>query len=324
MMNRQNAAAVLKKNKRFLITAHIGLEGDALGSELGMYWLLKKMGKEAVIVNDDGIPYGYEFLPGLDAVRRYKPGMQGIDFDCFIILDCSDLMRAGEVFRLNSAHKPVLNVDHHISNREFGDINWVDAQACSCTQMIYELYKTCRVPFDKKSALALYVGLMTDTGSFRYSNTTSATHTIAAELMSYGLDASQIYRAIYGNVPYQDMKLLSDILPHMHREAGGRIIWFEVKNSLIANKKLSFDLSEHILSFARSIRGVEVVVLFKENLGARSEIRINLRSQGNVDVNKIALSLGGGGHKTASGATIPGSLDTVRRMVLRAIKASLS
>lgn len=322
-MSLKKAAACVRKNKKFLITSHVNLEGDALGSELAFYNLVKKLGKSATVINEDGVPYGYEFFPLKNKVIKYKDNLKNVDFDCFVALDCSDLGRTGEVYRLNSCGKLVLNIDHHISNVNFGNINWVDPRASSCSEMIYRLYKALGVGLDKNAALFLYAGIMTDTGSFRYSNTTSFTHKVISELLGFGLDIPQIYRNINENIPFEDMQLLARILPGMKRDAKGKIIWFQIKHNLLRNKKLCFDLSEHILSFGRAIKDAEVVVLFKENLGVRNEIRINFRSQGHVDVNKIAQFFGGGGHRSASGATLHGNIDNIRRRVLAKIKADL-
>lgn len=322
-MSLRKVVASLRKNKSFLITTHTNMEGDALGSELAFYGILKKLGKKATIVNEDALPYGYEFLPNTDKIIKYKDNLKEIKFDCFVALDCSDLNRTGEVYRLNSQQKPILNIDHHISNQKFGDINWVEPHASSCSEMIYKLYKALRLPLDRDTAILLYTGILTDTGSFRYSNATSFTHKAISELLKFHLDIPQIYKSIYENIPFADMKLLTRILPGIKQEAKGRVVWFQVKRDMLRNKKLSFDLSEHVLSFGRAIKDVEVVVLFKENLGVKNEIRVNFRSQGNVDVNKIAQFFGGGGHKTASGATVRGKIDNVRKRVLAKIKKSL-
>jgi phosphoesterase RecJ-like protein len=189
--------------------------------------------------------------------------------------------------------------------------------------MIYKLYKKLCLSLDRDTALLLYVGILTDTGSFHYPNTTSFTHKAVSELLRYNLDIIQIYKNIYENIPLADIKLLSRILPHMRISAGGKLAWFQVKRNMLKKRRLSFDLTENLLGFARTIKGVEVVVLFKENLGVKDEIRVNLRSQGKIDVNKIASLFGGGGHKTASGATVRGKIDYVRRKVLTKIKESL-
>jgi phosphoesterase RecJ-like protein len=166
------------------------------------------------------------------------------------------------------------------------------------------------------------VGILTDTGSFRYTNTTWFTHAMVAELLRYGIDVARVYKSVNENIPFSDMKLLSSILPRLQRDASGRIAWFQIKRTLLEHRRVYFDLSEHLLGFARSIKGVEVALLFKENLKVNNEIRVNFRSQG-VDVNRIAAFFGGGGHKTASGATIHGELDTVTRNVLRNVREAL-
>lgn len=316
----KRAVECIKRNKSFLITAHTNLEGDALGSELAFYFLLKALGKHATIVNEDSLPYGYDFLPGVDKIIRYEDNLKGVKFDCFAILDCSGLKRCGEVYRINKNNKPVLNIDHHISNESFGDVNWVEPHASSCCEMIYKIYKKMGVAITKPSALCLYVGMLTDTGSFRYSNTSSFVHKAVSELIGYGLNPAEVYRNIYGSVPYEDMKILADILPKMNLRADGKLIWFEVPRKALKNKVLSFDLSESLLNFGRSVKGVEVVVLFKENFGLKNEIRINFRSQGKVDVNKIASYFGGGGHRTASACTMHTSLHEARKKVLKKIE----
>lgn len=321
-MSLKEAVACIKRNKSFLITSHVNPEGDALGAELALYRILRKLGKSVVIVNEDNLPYGYEFLPGTDSIKKYKDNLK-IDFDCFVALDCSDLKRTGEVYRLNSRKKTILNIDHHVSNRAFGTVNWIEPYASSCSEMIYRLHKKLRLEMDKETALSLYTGIVSDTGSFRYSNTASSTHRVAAELLRYNLDVAGVYRNVYENIPLADMKLLTRLLPEMRAAAGGKIIWFALRRGKLRDKRLSFDLAENLLTFARAVKGVQVAALFKENLGVRDEIRVNLRSQGKVDVNKIAQFFGGGGHKAASGITMRGSIESVRRQVLAKIKESL-
>jgi phosphoesterase RecJ-like protein len=319
----KKVAAEIRKHNSFLVTVHTSPEGDAIGSELAFYILLKKLGKSAIVVNEDPAPVEYDFFPGRERIQIYNPNLKGIDFDCMAVLDCSDLTRTGEVYKLNKKNKPVINIDHHVSNINFGTLNLVDTEASSASEVVYSLYKEMRVPFDKDSALLLYVGIMTDTGSFRYSNTTSYTHKAAAELMRFGFDVRKTYADIYENIPFADAELLIKALSHVHLAAKGRIAWVELPAKFLRHKKLSFDLSDHILSFIRSIRGTQVVALFRENLGAKKEIRFNLRSSGSVDVNKIAQRFGGGGHKSAAGCTMTGKLSEVRSKVLAKICASL-
>lgn len=323
-MGLKKVVAQIKNHDNFLITSHVNLEGDALGSELAFLKLIKALGKNAVIVNEDNVPYGYDFLPGLNCIKKYKDNLKGVKFDCFVAVDCSDLKRTGEVYRLNTKSAPIINIDHHISNARFGTVNWIDPYASCACEMIYELYKKMAVKPDKEAALCLYVGILADTGSFRYSNTTAVTHRITSELLEYGIDVVEVYKNVYGNFPFKDMKLVVHVLNNIRRRHRGQIAWFEVSADLLKRyKTLYVDLTDYVMNFARAIKDVEVVVLFKENLGIKNEIRINFRSQGRIDVNKIANFFGGGGHKSASGCTISGEIGQVRNRVLKKVDEAL-
>lgn len=323
-MGENKICASLKKYNNFLITVHTSPEGDALGSELGFYNLIKKLGKKGTIINEDKLPYGYDFMPGSKFIRLLNKGSKNIDFDCFVVLDCADLKRTGRVYRLNKDNLPVLNIDHHISNSNFGDVNWVDPGASSCSEMVYKLFKKLRQPMDYDTALVLYTGIMTDTGSFHYSNTSSFTLKCASELLKFGLNVSQVYRFTYENIPVSDVKLLLKLLPKIEFYCQGKAAVFQIKKELIRSKKPAIDLADVLLSFGRAIKGVEVVVLFKENLSNKNEVRVNLRSQGKVDVNEIASFFGGGGHRSASGCTLSGEIKKIVAKVIAKIQESLN
>ena len=322
-MSLKNICASINKYNNFLITTHTNPEGDALGAQLGFYNLIKKLGKRGTMINADALPYGYDFLPGNKFIRRLSKGAANIDFDCFVVLDCADLKRTGEVYKLNIGNRPVLNIDHHISNRFFGDVYWVDPCASSCSEMVFKLYKQLRLPLDKDTALVLYTGIMTDTGSFRYSNTSSFTHQAVSELLKLRINVAQVYRYTYENIPLSDVKLLLQLLPGIKFHSQGKIAWFQMTQELLKGKKPDIDLADLALSFGRAIKGVEVVVLFKQIRGGNKEVRINLRSQGKVDVNKIASFFGGGGHKTAAGCTLSGDILKITSRVLNKIHQSL-
>ncbi|HNX81637.1 MAG TPA: bifunctional oligoribonuclease/PAP phosphatase NrnA [Candidatus Omnitrophota bacterium] len=322
-MSIEHVIAAIQKNNNFLVITHANSEGDALGSELALCLLLRSMGKKAVIINEDPVPEEYAFLPNADLVQTFHERYLKSSFDAYILVDCAELSRCGELARMPFDAKPVINIDHHISNTNFGTVNWVDPVASSASEMVYRLYKKMEAPFTYETAMQLYVGIMTDTGSFKYSNTLAATHAAAAELIASGIDVAKVHRQVYESVPLKDMVFLSKLLPALKTSLHGKIIWFSVKASALKKQSTSFDLSEHLLAFGRSVRGVEVVAVFKENLGVKNEIRINLRSQGSVDVNAIARSFGGGGHTTASGATARGKISVVERNVVRAIRTAV-
>ncbi|MFH1339129.1 MAG: bifunctional oligoribonuclease/PAP phosphatase NrnA, partial [Candidatus Omnitrophota bacterium] len=295
----------IRRNKTFLITSHQNLEGDALGSEISFYNLLRKSGKSAAIINHDPVPREYTFLKGARLIKKYRHNMK-IKADVLVLLDCSDKSRCGCVWNLAAPGQTIINIDHHISNTGFGDVSWVKPCASSVAEMIYQLYKAMNVRIDAETAKALYVGILTDTGSFRYPNTTALTHQIAARLLKSKLDVAKIYRNIYESVSFSDMSLLSRILLTLSKDATGKIIMFRIKKQLLEGKRVRIDLSENVLNFGRLIQDCEVCVLFKEQQGKTRQMRVNLRSKGLVDVNRIAQFFGGGGHKTASGCTISG------------------
>ncbi|MCM8770753.1 MAG: bifunctional oligoribonuclease/PAP phosphatase NrnA [Candidatus Omnitrophica bacterium] len=319
-MSLEKVVQCIKENKRFLITSHVNLEGDALGSELACFKLLRRKKKQVVILNQDKVPAEYNFLPH---IKEIKNKIQNFSFDAAIILDCSDFSRCGRVRELFSADKITINIDHHISNNNFADINWVEPSCSSTAEMIYHLYKKLCVPLDKDSALDLYTGILTDTGSFRYANTNYRTHLVVAQLLKTGVLPEVVYKNIYQSHAFDDVKLLTRVFPLIRRDREGKLVWFSIPKKILKKSSVSFDLTEAVLAFGRQIKGVEVVVLFKENLGQANQIKVNLRSQGKYDVNRIASFFGGGGHRTASACTLNGNLNDVCKKVLRKIKESL-
>lgn len=315
-MSLAKAVRAINENKRFLITSHVNLEADALGSELALADLLRRKGKSVIVLNQDKVPEEYNFLPG---IQNVKNKLGNFVFDVVVALDCSDETRCGDVRRLFTKDILTVNIDHHISNNNFADINWVEPCVSSVCEMIYGLYKKMRTPLVRESAVALYSGMVTDTGSFRYPNTSWATHRAASDLLRFGIQPYEIYKNIYQSVSFEEMKLLFRVLPSLKKDCNGKVVWYAMPRNVIRKNRPDFDLTEHALNFARLIKGIEVAVVFKENLGARNQIKVNLRSQGRVDVNKIALVFGGGGHKTAGACTINGTLARVSRMVLKKI-----
>ncbi|MCM8799219.1 MAG: bifunctional oligoribonuclease/PAP phosphatase NrnA [Candidatus Omnitrophica bacterium] len=311
----------IKEYKNFLITSHINLEGDAIGSLLAMRALLTSLGKKATMVVSEKIPQEYNFVGDTHLIKR----LDKIDYskyDVLIVLDCSDQMRAEKIIEAFGKGKPIINIDHHISNTYFGDINWIEPEASSTAEMIYKLYEKLKVPLNRKIALWLYTGIFTDTGSFHYPNTTSASHRISSKLIDYGLKVHNIYRNIYQRKTISDVRFLIATISTINSTKDNKIIWFKMRKSLFNKYKPSSDLTEELLNFGRLIKDAEVVVLFKENSYSNT-INVNLRSQGKIDVNKIASYFGGGGHRSASGCKIKGNLLDAERKVIAKIKQYL-
>jgi len=319
-MSLKKIIRAINKYQKFLISSHVNLEGDAICSELALAELLKSKGKTVYIINDSKVPSVYKFLPKINSLKCNRGNIP--NFDAAIIVDCSDIGRIGKVARLITEDKLIINIDHHIGNGTFADINWVKPNTSSTTEMIYDILKRCRHKINKEVAMLLYVGIMTDTGSFRYSNTTDYTHRVVADLLKHKLPINKIYRNIYESNPASDMRLFAQLLKNFKLDRTGQIAWLKIKGEVLLKNKIQIDLGEQFLAFLRSIKGVEVVLLFRE-LKNKNQVRVNFRSQGSVDVNKIAVSLGGGGHKSASGCTLKGGLKKAEDLVISKVKRAI-
>lgn len=313
----------LKNHKNFLISAHIGPEGDCLGAQLAFARVIKGIGKNCDIVNSEPYAKEYAFLPKIDDIKT-KPKTK--KYDAAIILDCSDISRIGKVTNFLDNNIPILNIDHHISNTYFGDINLVDVTSSSTCEILYFLFKELNIEIDKLMAIYLYVGILTDTGSFRYTNTSALTHFVAFQLLnSFDIDAAKIFRNVYENLDYSDIKLINKILLDLKRDTTGKLAWVKVTQNLLKKYKPKIDLTDSILNFIRSIKGVEVGVILREQSGKGNNIRANLRSRGKIDVNQIAGHFGGGGHKTASGVTLRNvSLGEAENKIINFIKKKIA
>jgi phosphoesterase RecJ-like protein len=289
----------------------MNLEGDALGSELATYILLKKIRKKVIICNNDPTPQIYKFLPFSGVIKN---SLDKSDFfDVAIVLDCSDASRTGKIKDYLSRVKCIINIDHHISNTFFGDINWVEPDKSSTCEMLYKLCEKFKM-IDGKIALCLYTGIFTDTGNFTYANTTYSTHKIIANLMKYGIRSNKIYQALHSLCEPYDLKFIGKIISSLKFDARKKICWATIKQW----KEKEYDLTEVIFSVMRLLKDVEVFLLFKK-IG-KNKIRVNFRSRSSIDVNKIAQFFGGGGHKMASGTTVEDALEEAEKKIISFIK----
>jgi len=317
-MSLKKIIKAINKYQKFLITSHVNLDGDAICSELALAEFLKSRGKEVHIVNDCEVPTAYKFLPKIKNLNIYRK-KDIYNFDVAILLDCFDINRTGKVARLISEDKFLIAIDHHISNAIFANINWIEPNASSTAEILYKMFEIANYKINKEIATFLYVGILTDTGSFRYNNTSSYTHKIAADLLRWKLPVNRIYQRIYESNPVSDIRLFINLVRSFKLDSTGRIAWLKMKRNSFPKNKVSMDLSEHILGFLRSIKGVEVIALFRE-LENKNQVRVNLRSNSKIDVRKIATSFDGGGHKAASGCTIKGSLGQVEQLIIPRLK----
>lgn len=319
-MSMMNVIQVIKKNKRFLISTHVNPDPDALCSELALAIYLRSLGKKVSIVNHESVPHRFRFIPGISSIKHYWEKRKVV-YDVAIILDCGDLSRVGKVQDLIQKDKPLINIDHHITNDQFGSLNLVHPKASSAAEVLYDLLSKARYVFTKTLAMHLYVGIMTDTGSFRYENTTARTHAIIAELMKFKFSAPILYRKFYETILFSDLKEFTKVIGRFEMLYNGKVACVELRKKVLLKFSGEFDLRDTIFKFLRSIKNVEVVVIFTE-IG-RNRTRINLRSSNTFDVAKLANHFQGGGHRRASGCMMNKNIPEARKEVFKRIREQL-
>ncbi len=311
-------ADIINSSKTFLVTTHIRLDGDALGSELATYHILNDLGKDVVVYNQDKTPDVYKFLPGADVVVHTLDAVES--FDVAIILDCSELDRVGDqASHIQSAARDIVSIDHHISNDNFGDHSLVDPSASSTGEIIYRFSEALKVSLTKDIATNIYTAIMTDTGSFRYSNTTSNTFKLAAKLIERGADFRLISELIYETKPLPQIRLMGMTLDTLEFHENGKIGSVLVTQKMLRDAGALNEHTEGIVDLVRSVKGTEVALFYFEM--AENDFKVSLRSKREIDVARIAGEFGGGGHVNASACRIKGDIETIKRRLVNVICA---
>jgi phosphoesterase RecJ-like protein len=316
----EQAAAALANAPSVAVISHVNPEGDAIGTILGVAQSLRAAGKRAAAFNADPLPPWLAHLPGAAEIRRTRPTAEG--YACYLVVDTSDLERTGGMVEGRSADDLLVNVDHHPGNTRFGQINWVDAAASSAGEMVYGLLRQGGFPIPADAATNLYAAVFTDTGGFRFGNTTPDTLRVSAELLECGAETADVARRLYGHRDLREWRLLAEALAGMQQGADGRLAWIEVTRAAQGRAGVGLEVTDDFIQYPRALHGVELAVAFKE-MDAR-EIRVSFRSNGRLDVAALAGRFGGGGHRNAAGCTIRAALAVVRADVLRAAEGALA
>jgi len=313
---------VIRERDDFLITAHVNPEGDSVGSQLALFDLLEKLGKKAIIVDNDGVPANLRFLPGNERIVSALP--EDIKPRVALILDCPVKFRAGSVVPDVDRTELVVNIDHHVSNEFFGDVNWVDPEASSVGEMIYRLYEAMEVEVDAGGALSMYTAIVTDTGMFNYENTSARTHTVASELMKKGVKPARVFHHVYEDKSPEQTRMLGRVLQTVEITDGGKVASMALTASMYDEEGISDVPTEEFINHVRAIKGVEVAIFFKQRTDERDKVDISFRSSGRVDVNHIASRLGGGGHTCASGCKLECGLEGAKEKVLEEVRKAVA
>ena len=304
---------LIEKKQKFGITTHIKPDGDGVGSSLGLCWLLQSLGKSAEVLVHGEIPIAYRSLPGADDIRD----VTSIDakYDAIFVIECSDLERPG-IHGLENEF--TVNIDHHATSEHFGTINWIDSTASAVGEMIYNLCKAIGGKITREIAQCVYMALVTDTGSFHFSNTTDRTLKVASELVKAGVKPAEVSEAVYNNYPWSRIELMRQVLDTVKRDESGQVASLRqtLKMREIANA-VDGD-NNGFVNIPLTSREILAVVYMREV--GNDQFRVSLRSKGDINVARVAEKYGGGGHRNAAGLRIEGDWDEKERELVLAVR----
>jgi len=313
---------LLGSQNSFLVLTHHRPDGDAVGSQLALAILLKNLGKQVAAWNDDEVPAKFRFLPQSQLIAR--PPAEPKDFDVVIAIDTSTWQRLGSTAQRIGNKKHFINIDHHVSNEKFADINWIVPAAPASGQIAFDLIKRGGFKLTRDIATCLFAAISTDTGSFSYASTTAESLRVAAELVDTGIDVGEICRHVYESYPYARLMLLQKALAQLQLTDRNRVAYTWVTTEMYEESGAKREDTEGLIDYARAIDGVVVAILFEE-MAEPGKIRVSLRSKHpRVDVNSVARRFGGGGHREAAGARISGAPRETESKVLAAVSETLA
>jgi phosphoesterase RecJ-like protein len=314
----QNIVDEIRANVSFLLTAHEGPDGDAVGSTLALASMLRKLGKDVTVHFRDPVPELYAFLPGADTVLPHIPVQ---NFDVAVVLDIGEFRRAGDEFCSFKRTGKIINLDHHLSCDNFGTHNLVDPTAAATGVLVYRIASQYGYSIDPETALCLYVSIITDTGSFRYSNANREAFTIAGEMIECGVNAWDVAEQLYENQPRKRLELLARCLPTLEIISGGKAASVTVTLDMYATTGGDAELTDGFVNYPRSIRGVEVAVFFRQL--DENRVKVGFRSKGKVNVAAFSAAMGGGGHHNAAGCTVDGTVSDVKAKIYKLLESAL-
>jgi len=316
-------ADALSNAKRVLCVLHPGPDGDAAGSSLGLGLALRERGKDVTFFCTTDLPYNLGILSGLAPIVREIPAEAS--FDATVICDVGSSKRVGPGLPPKERRGIYVNIDHHLTSDDFGDINYVDADAAAVGVLIHRILKTLGHPLSKPVATALYVSVLTDTGSFRYSSTNPEALRVTADLVQAGADPWEISSSIYEQQPVERFHLLREVLNTLHVSPDGLFACITVSHAMKEATRSRSELTDGFINFARSIRGVEVAAQLSEPApGSGDPWYISFRSLGKANVAGVSAEFGGGGHHNAAGCSISGSQDEVQQKVGEAVRREMA
>ena len=313
----QQIIETINSNQTFLVVAHENPDGDAIGSTLGLALALRDMGKDVIAYNVDAVPEVMDFLPESDFIQSSLP--ENPSFDVAFVLDAGDVERT--TLPVSDLCQTLINIDHHPGST-FGDLCLLDTTACATAVLIYRLLMRCQIRLSLAVAKSLYLGILSDTGSFRYSSANRESFTVAGELVSLGVDPWEISSNLYESHAPERMRLLGHVLPTLQISSSGRYAAVSMTLDVLKKAGATAEHADGFVNYPRAVKGVEVALFF--NQISDDLYKISFRSRGNIDVGTLAHELGGGGHHNAAGAKLSGTLDEVKSSVFSLLDQLLS
>jgi phosphoesterase RecJ-like protein len=310
----EQIVSVIRSRARFVISSHARPDGDSIGSQLAMAYALRELGKDVVVVNSDPAPPPLQQFPGVGSIV-IAPQVDG-DADAALIMECGDLARTG-VEGLDRFF--VINIDHHPGNTAYGALNWFDASAAACGEMVFDLVRALGVPLTVEIATHIYMAILTDTGSFHYSSISPRTFEICRETLLAGVDPVRVARNVYDSNNMGRLKLFGAVLGGMQIDQSGRIAIVYLDHEIARASGGTYEDTEGLINLPLTVKEIQAVVFFKQIEG--EQYRVSMRSKGDVDISTVAKEFGGGGHKNAAGCTVSGGIDALQKLFVEKIVA---
>jgi len=310
--------AAIERHNSFLITTHEGPDGDAVGSALALANHLTRLGKDVTVHLIDPVPETYRFLPMAERVFSFVPQR---DYDICFVLDVGEFRRAGREIAACRTIGSFINIDHHLTCENFGAINLIDSAACATGALIHRVIKASGLSPDYETALCLYTAVISDTGSFHYSNSNPEAFAIAAEMVGLGVKPWAVTEEVFESQPKARLDLLALALSDLTVSSSGRYASLTVTLDMYRTSGGSAEHTDGFINYARSIKGVEVALFFREV--SEGVFKVGFRSKGKVNVAELSAKFGGGGHHNAAGCTVKGTLAEVKAAVFERLEQKL-
>jgi len=307
---------IINNSDNICITGHKAPDGDCIGSAMALYEFLKPLNKNVAVYIDGSIPFNYKPFEKEGLIMKEY---DNTEYDVLFILDCSDADRLGKFKDIINHAKKSVCIDHHKTNNSFADINIIDAEMSSTGELLYDVMKASGMEITKEIAVYIYIAILTDTGKFSYSNTSSYTHSKTAELINLGVDVAEIDNIIYNSKPSNVVKAFIECISGIELYYDNRFGITTITQEILKSNNVEMGDIDGVVEFIREIKEVEVSCVLKES--ENKSTKVSLRSKNNIDVAEVSLQYGGGGHSRAAGFEINDTIENTKKIIVNNFKS---